>query len=302
MSDSSVTRLERFASTRYGIFTPDEAARHEVTSRMVERRVESGRWDRVLPGVYRVAAVPKRFRQRALAATLWSGGHISHESAARLWGLEGRATSEIHVTVGRKRGARHSDVVVHRTDDLIAADLSSTHGIDVTSPLRTVLDLAATLDPLTLELAIEDCLRRGLFTVGQLRWRIGGRCGMGVVGSDAIRQLLHKHLGDTDSGWELRVARILTDAGLPEPERQMEIATIDGTKTVDLGYPGSHPVALEYDSDRWHSGVQQRHRDAARRNVLGSAGPPSSRSPPTSSPIRSASPTSCRQRSLLLVQ
>lgn len=36
---------------------------------------------------------------------------------------------------------------------------------------------------------------------------------------------------------------------------------------VDLAYP-EHRIAVEYDSDRWHTGVGRRHRDAACRNRL----------------------------------
>lgn len=70
------------------------------------------------------------------------------------------------------------------------------------------------------------------------------------------------------AGGKLRVARILTHAGLPEPQRQIRFVTAAGERFVDLGYPGDRIVALEYDSDRWHSSVRQRHADAERRNGI----------------------------------
>lgn len=272
MPDLSVTCLEALAATRYGVFTLTDAADHAVSARMIDTRVASGRWTRMLPRVFRVTAVPTTFRQRALAATLWSSGHASHSTGARLWSLGDTNTREVHMTVPRGRHPRHPDVVVHRAEGLITADLSRIHGIAVTSALRTVLDLAALLDPLALELVIEDALRRQLFTLGQLRWRAGEYCGMGVAGSTLLRDLLDHHLGDTDSGWELRVARILTAGGFPEPKRQVQVTTTDGPKFLDLGYDGSPPIALEYDSDLWHFGVRRRHLDAARRNALRLAG------------------------------
>ena len=258
MSDSSVTRLEAFAATRYGVFALDDGTDHAVSARMIATRVASGRWTRVLPGVFRVTAVPITFRQRALAATLWSRGHGSHFTGARLWALHRTTTRALQVIVPGGRHPRHPDVVVHRAENLLPADLTSIHGIAVTSALRTVLDLAALLDPLALELVIEDALRRQLFTLGQLRWRADEYCGMGVAGSTLLRELLDHHLGDTDSGWELRVARILTDAGFPEPKRQVRVTTTDGPKHLDLGYDGLLPIAIEYDSDQWHFGVRRR--------------------------------------------
>ncbi len=272
MSTSPVTQLERFAAQRYGVFTATEAEAHHVSRRMISARLDNGRWQRVLPNVYRVSAVPVSFRQRCLAATLWAGGRLSHVCAGRLWQFEGIVTQALHLTVGRNRGLSHADVIVHRTDDLIDADLATMHRIAVTSPLRTVLDLAATTPAPALEVAIEDALRRQLFTVGQLRWRADARLGTGVAGSARIRRLLDRRLGDTDSGWEVRVARALTDGGLPEPVRQYEVRTMDGPRWVDLAYPGHPPVVIEYDSDRWHTGVARRHRDAARRNALRLAG------------------------------
>ena len=272
MSDSPIASLERFAAARHGVFTLGEAIDHEVSRRTIDRCIGSERWTRILPRVFCVTAVPKTFRQRALAATLWSSGRASHTTGGRLWALDRATTREVHVTVPHGHNPRHPRVVVHRAEDLIAADIGLVHGIPVTSALRTVLDLAACIDPLALTMAIEDALRRKLFTLGQLRWRVDDHCGMGVPGSTAIRKLLDAHLGDTDSGWELRVARILTDAGFPEPHRQVEVTTADGPRFLDLGYPGSPPVALEYDSDLWHFGVRRRHLDAARRNALRLAG------------------------------
>ncbi len=272
MSDSPVTRLEAFAATRYGVFTLADAADHVVSARMIETRVASARWTRVLPRVFRVTAVPITFRQRALAATLWSRGHASHLTGAQLWALHRTTTRSLAVIVSRDRDPRHPGVIVHRAENLLPADLTSIHGIAVTSALRTVLDLAALLDPLALELVIEDALRRQLFTLGQLRWRADEYCGMGVAGSTLLREMLDHRLGDTDSGWELRIARILTAAGFPEPKRQVQVTTIDGPKFLDLGYAGSPPIALEYDSDLWHFGVRRRHLDAARRNALRLAG------------------------------
>jgi len=77
MSDSSITRLEAFAATRYGVFTLADGANHAVSARMIETRVASRRWTRVLPRVFRVTAVPITFRQRALAAA--ATGRISPE-------------------------------------------------------------------------------------------------------------------------------------------------------------------------------------------------------------------------------
>ena len=269
MTDSPIIRLERFTARQYGLFTRTQARTAGVTDRVLAHRVATGQWERTLPTVFRIAAVTPTFRQRAFAGTLWSGGVVSHTAATRLWGFEDMTDAGMHIAVARKHGLRHPDIVVHTTRELIAADRAVVHRIPVTSALRTVLDVAHLLEVGTVERLIEEALRRRLFSVGQLRWRAETHLGQGVGGAATIATLLRQQdLGKTDSGWEVRVARILTEAGYPEPQRQLEIQTIDGRRTVDLAYPGPPVIAFEYDSDQWHSGVRRRHADAARRNVL----------------------------------
>jgi hypothetical protein len=55
----------------------------------IRSRLGSGRWERVLPRTYRLVGVPGSFEQQVVAATLWSGGVASHETAAAAWGLDG---------------------------------------------------------------------------------------------------------------------------------------------------------------------------------------------------------------------
>jgi len=168
---------------------------------------------------------------------------------------------------------RSGVVTVHRTTALVSADRAVAHGIAVTSPVRTVLDLAAVLDDRSLALAIEDALRRNLFRVRHLERRAADRRGKGIAGTRVIADLIGGHGSVvTDSGWEVRLARLLVDAGFPEPRRQLRVDTINGPRHVDLAYPGNPVVAFEYDSDRWHSGVARRHADMERRNALRAAG------------------------------
>jgi hypothetical protein len=161
---------------------------------------------------------------------------------------------------------------IHRSE-LLPADVAMIGPIRVTSALRTLVDLAAVVDERVLEIAIEDAVRRGLVSVERLRWRAALRSGKGYAGSQKLAALLARdQLGRTDSGWEVRVAHVLTDAGYPEPVRQLGVETSLGLLHVDLGYPGPTVVAFEYDSDRFHSGRSQRHRDVERRNALRTAG------------------------------
>ena len=208
--------IEGRAAAQFGVVSRDQAIEVGATRRMLEGRVESGAWPLLMPQVHRVFVGAGVTCQLAMAATLWSGpdGLVSYETAAVLWDLEGIKTTTVHLTVPKGRSLRSSKVKVHHTCDLLPADVGVRGPIRVTSALRTAIDLAGVVVPEVLEVAIESALRRGLFTVGQLRWRADALMGPGRRGSSELRALLDRHdLGRADSGWEVRTAQVLEAAG-----------------------------------------------------------------------------------------
>lgn len=56
--------------------------------------------------------------------------------------------------------------------DVPESDITTLHGLRLTTPLRTVIDIAPTVDEDQLELMVQDCLDRGLFTVEEAWARI----------------------------------------------------------------------------------------------------------------------------------
>src|SRR2546426_9556064 len=73
-----------------GVITKAPAAAVGVSAWAISRRVTSGEWAHVFPGVYRATAAPVTNRQSALAAALWAGDRalVSHGTAAELWEFE----------------------------------------------------------------------------------------------------------------------------------------------------------------------------------------------------------------------
>jgi hypothetical protein len=76
-------------------------------------------------------------------------------------------------------------------------------------------------------------------------WVEPGRRGKGYRGSAAMAELIARHGSVVaDSGWEIRLAELLVDGGLPEPSRQLQIRTVSGTRRVDLAYPGTPVIGM----------------------------------------------------------
>ena len=95
----------------------------------------------------------------AAVLALGDGAILSHVSAAALWGLRASSAAAIHVTAPTKAGRRKRDgIVVHRSLTLGAAEITQRDGIAVTSPGRTLVDLAGMLAPGPLERAVERSL------------------------------------------------------------------------------------------------------------------------------------------------
>src|SRR4051794_15134357 len=91
-----------------------------------------------------------------MAATLATGGVLSHRSAGALWGLR-PWNGRIEITTRAVRRGRQG-LLLHGA--VLAPDEIATHdGIPVTTPARTQLDLAGVLQKRQLQQAINEAER-----------------------------------------------------------------------------------------------------------------------------------------------
>jgi very-short-patch-repair endonuclease len=150
--------------------------------------------------------------------------------------------------------------------------MSVVDGIPVTTVERTIFDLAAVCSRLTVDLAIDNALRRGLATFESLV-AVARRVGkQGRRGTKVFRDLLEMRdaqYAPTESERELMLIRLLRAHGLPEPERQFSVYDDDGTFMArpDLVYR-ELKIAMEYDSFQYHVGHDAHVRDHRRRNAM----------------------------------
>ncbi len=267
--------IARIASKRYGVFSRVEAVREGATQRMIHTRIASGRWKRLHPGVYRLEGAPGSWRQ-ALAAVCLAAGPIavgSHHAAARLWQLAGVAWHRIEISVPLGRRHRCSDVVVHEVAQLSRVDVTMVEAIPVTTPTRTLIDLAAVISEDQLAEAVDDALRRGLTTISRLRRgmeRLGSR--RGSAGLSRVLNARAPVEPIPQSVLETRFLRLVERANLPGVERQYRVRDRGRSiGVVDFAYPELR-IAIEIDGYRWHSGRAPWERDLARRNLLTALG------------------------------
>jgi hypothetical protein len=270
--------LAAIAARHHGCFNFDHLSLLGFTEFERDHRIRSGRWLVVHDGCYRLAGVPASWRGDVQAAC-WAGGTravVSHRSAANLHGMPGRSDQFVEITCPRARRTQHDGMVVHESRALEGCDIAFVERIPVTTVERTIFDLASVCSRTTVDLAIDNVLRRGLTTFDDLAAmlrRVGKR---GRKGTKTIRDLLEtrdSQYTPTASEQELLVLHAIRRHGFPEPVRQYEIRDRYGQflGRADLAYP-SLQIAVEYDSYQEHSGNRALVRDSRRRNALQGAG------------------------------
>ena len=226
----------------------------------VRTAVAGGEILRPSRGVYTLPELPSAARAVAV-----SRGVLSHESAARFWQLSTLLEPEqVHVTV--PRGARPVNAAKIRVHRSALAD----HDVHerVTSPLRTVLDCAASL-PFAEGLAIADsALQRELLDHDELiaqAQRAGGR------GRQAKLAVATHADGRAANAFESGLRAIVIEAGLTGFEPQVPITTPRLKARVDLADVGRR-IVLEADSFAFHGTRTALERDCRRYDELTLAG------------------------------
>ncbi len=271
------TILAAHAAEHHGVFRGRHAVMAGLSKRRIAQRIADERWQKLYRDVYRVNGAPVTWKGDLLAAC-WAGGFravASRRSAAELHQLPGRQREFVEITCPRWRRAHHPGVVVHESKALEPIDITVISGIAVTTPARTLFDLGGVYRLGMVELALENALRRGLVTEVELAAMVKRLSRSGRPGGPTLRQLLDARdpaRRPTESEMETRLIQAMRAHGLPEPATQHEVwqgSAFIGR--VDVAYPNAK-IAIEYDSDEFHSGRASQLRDRGRRQRLIAAG------------------------------
>jgi hypothetical protein len=277
MDRSADRRLLAFAADHHAVFKGAHARVGGLTDRQIEGRIALGLWRHLYEDVYIAAGAPLTWKG-ALLAACWAGGFraaASHRSAAALWKLAGGRRSLVEIMCPRWRRARHEGLVVHETKALQGIDIVEVEGIPVTTPERTLLDLGAVCHESIVEMALDNAEHRGLVTRQSLQTTLGRLAKQGRNGAGTLRRLLaahDRHRRAPESEMETALIQCLRRDGWPEPVPQYEIR--EGgllVARVDAAYP-QWRIAVEYQSDKHHSGRLASERDNERRLRIIAAG------------------------------
>jgi very-short-patch-repair endonuclease len=247
-ADRVVTDL---AARQHGVVTTADLAAAGLVRRAVARRVAQGRLRRLHRGVFLVG--PLRGPLTSEMAALLAVGHdatLSHRSAAARWEILPPTDDSIDVSVSQGHPRNRPGVRIHRTRWV---EYSLKAGLRVTTPLRTLVDLASSIGSRDLERAVEEAQIRRLVTRSEL---------------ERLRRIEPGHEPSlTRSEAERRLRALIRSARLPPPRTNVRL----GRYEVDFVWPDER-VVVEVDGFAFHSTRTAFERDRARDRALQAAG------------------------------
>lgn len=248
-------RIDEMAARQHGVVSREQILGSGLSSSALGRRVRSGRLRPLHRGVYVVGPiVPSRAAEMA-AVLASAGGVLSHASAASLWGWRPRQPAQgtavaapIDITIAGANRGRRPGIRLHRVEWLDPAEHTLLDSIPITTPGRTLVDLAAVVGTRELESAVAWAEREGLVhseALSALLERHRGRSG-----TRALRAILGAPGGPafTRSVAEAKFLALVREAGLPAPDANVRI----GPYEIDFLWRSSG-IAVEVDGFRHHS-------------------------------------------------
>jgi predicted transcriptional regulator of viral defense system len=166
-------RLFSLASQQGGYFTAAQALSAGYSYQAQAHHVSAGNWHRVERGLFRLAEWVPEPNDDLMRWALWAKGDavISHETALGVYGIGEFESPRLHLTVPPGFTRRDPAVTLHRAE-LPAEDVESRPGFRLTTPTRSLIDVAATgADEEQLVRAISEAVDSGQVTLRRLRAR-----------------------------------------------------------------------------------------------------------------------------------
>jgi len=251
-------RIAAVAGAQHGQISAAQLLALGLTRRQIGARSAVGRLHRVYRGVYAVGVPVATAAGSWAAALLAVGGDaaLSHRTAGAAHAIAAPGRT-IDVTTTRPGAKARTGITVHRTHALDPLDVAHHDGLRVTTPARTLLDLAATCTPRQLDRALNEARVRRIVTDHALEATL--RRHPGRPGRPRLAAALAGPF--TRSELERRFLALVKAHGLPEPETNRRRHGYE----LDALWP-EHRVVVELDGRAAHATstghAADRHRSA----------------------------------------
>lgn len=162
--------LFALATRQSGYFTAAQAVKTGYSYSAQKYHAHRGNWLKIDRGIYRLPEWPPGEHDSLIRWSLWARGKavVSHDTALGVHQLSDVSPAVVHLTVPPNFRPTAPGVRLHH-GQLPPEDVLDRQGFRVTTPLRTLFDIASGhLDVEHLATAITDALETGLITRRQL--------------------------------------------------------------------------------------------------------------------------------------
>jgi very-short-patch-repair endonuclease len=259
--------IARIAARQHGVVTRRQLLAEGVSRRAIQHRLSQQRLHPLHRGVYLVGhpVPPPLAREMAAVLACGQGSVVSHDAAGAIHRFRPSSGAPIDVTLLSRSKRSRPGIRTHSTGRFEAGDVRRDHGIPVTAPARTLLDLATVLPRNELQRAFEEAQVHRAVTPGALRaWleRSPGR-----PGAPLLQSMLDASLGLTRSEAEARLLDLLRAADLPPDATNTRI----GRHEVDFLWRRKRLI-VEVDGFAYHASRAAFERDRLRDAELQAAG------------------------------
>lgn len=263
--------FNELSSRQRGVFARSQVESLGATDAAIRHELGVGRWREELPSVYGLAGHHDGWRRRLWIAHLHAGDGtaIGMDSAGRIHGYPQAWRGTLDVVVASMQSRPPVGVRWFRRADLLPKDIVDLEGLPpLTSPARTVVDLAGRTHVATLRLMVEHGLVERHYRTVDLAVLLDRVRRSGKNGVRRLAQVLDD-LGPGEGVSRSELERlgdsVITASGLPSPEREHPLPSARGRKGfVDRCWPEAKLI-VELDGRKWHHRFQQALADADRR-------------------------------------
>jgi very-short-patch-repair endonuclease len=256
----------KLADQQYGVVSREQLLELAVSRDAIRRAVAAGRLRPLLRGVFAVGhtALAREGWWMAALLACGDGAALSHHAAGAVWSFWHGPVLPVHVTVTGASGRALRNIVAHRSR-LTDAEVMRVNNLRVTTPARTIVDLAATLTPRAMRETIERAQDLKRFHRDEIATAATGR-----PGTKRLRELIALMDPDKDNArsyLERLLLAVVRRARLPRPEVNLPIA--DARR--DFVWP-DHRLVVEVDGYAYHSSREDLRRDRRRDRQLTALG------------------------------
>jgi very-short-patch-repair endonuclease len=262
--------IASLAARQHGVVARAQLLEAGMPAHVVDHRVRRRRLLPLYRGVYRVGPVPGPLeRQMAAVLACGSSALLLDEAAAGVWRFpfERDAGGDMDVGVVGAVRAPGPGVRVHRLTRLGADERTVHNGVPITTPARTVLDLAAHLGSADLERVLAHGVSERILDPGDVAALVARHPTR--PGTRMLRALLRDpgRIALTRSEAEARFLALVRNAGIPEPETNRRVGGFE----VDVLWRRARLI-VEIDGFAYHGSATAFERDRRRDATLIAAG------------------------------